>query len=123
MSLINVNTPWPGPSRAKFLLEAAMKYIGRSYHIVQAQAAAASWEQISRGTSRGTTIMRCRLWALFAIGELYISKSIGVSGFPGMAYFAQASKSLGYLDERPDVESVELYLLLVSLISMLHSDD
>lgn len=121
MSLTDINTPWPGSSRAKFLLDAAMKYIGRSYHIVQAQAAAASWEQISRDTSRGTTIIRSRLWALFAIGELYISKSIGVCGFPGMAYFAQASKALGYLDERPDVESVELYLLLVSLLSIFHS--
>lgn len=123
MSLIEANTPWPGPSRAKFLLDAAMKYIGRLYHIVQPQAAAASWEQISRDTSRGTIIMRSRLWALFAIGELYISKSIGVYGFPGLAYFSQASKALGYLDERPEIESVELYLLLVSLLSMLHSDD
>lgn len=123
MSLIDVNTPWPGPSRAKFLLQAAMKYIGRSYHIVQTDAVAASWEQISCDTSRGTTILRSRLWALFAIGELYISKSIGGCGFPGMAYFAQASQALGYLDERPEVESVELYLLLVSILSMLQSGD
>lgn len=123
MSLIDVNTPWPGPSRAKFLLDAAMKYIGRSYHIVQAQAATASWEQISRDAARGTTVLRCRIWALFAIGELYISKSIGGNVFPGMAYFAQASEALGYLDERPEVESVELYLLLVSIISIVHSSD
>ncbi|KAI1740741.1 hypothetical protein F4680DRAFT_447597 [Xylaria scruposa] len=112
MSLIDASTPWPGPSRAKFLLEAAMKYIGRCYHIVQRQVAFDGWEQISRDPSRGVPILRFRYWALFAIGELYIAKSIGGGGFPGLAYFAQASKALGYLDERPEVESVELYLLL-----------
>lgn len=116
MSLTDAGIPWPSPSRAKFLLEAAMRYIGRCYHIVQRQAAEEAWEQISHDPSRVGLILRCRAWALFAIGELYISKSIGVHGFPGMAYFAQASKALGYLEERPEVESVELYLLLVSLL-------
>lgn len=114
MSMVDVNVPWPSPSRAKFLLEAAMRYIGRCYHIVQRGAAEEAWEQISHNSSRVGTILRCRSWALFAIGELYITKSIGVNGFPGMAYFAQASKALAYLDERPEVECVELYLLLVS---------
>ncbi|KAK1720413.1 fungal-specific transcription factor domain-containing protein, partial [Colletotrichum acutatum] len=112
MSLAHVNTTWPGPSRAKFLLEAAMKYIGRSYHIVEAQAITESWKQNTHDASPEAIALRCRTWALFAIGELYISKSTSVHGFPGMAYFAQASKALGYLDERPEVETVELYLLL-----------
>ncbi|KXH42130.1 fungal specific transcription factor [Colletotrichum nymphaeae SA-01] len=112
MSLNHVNTPWPGPSRAKFLLEAAMKYIGRSYHIVETQAITESWKQNTHDASPEAIVLRCRTWALFAIGELYISKSTGVHGFPGMAYFAQASKALGYLDERPEVETVKLYLLL-----------
>lgn len=114
MSLVDVNVPWPSPSRAKFLLEAAMRYTGRCYHIVQREAAEEAWEQILHNSSRVSTILRCRAWALFAIGELYITKSIGVNGFPGMAYFAQATKALAYLDERPEVECVELYLLLVS---------
>lgn len=114
MSLVDVNVPWPSPSRARFLLEAAMRYIGRCYHIVQKEAAEEAWEQINHNSSRIGTILRCRSWALFAIGELYITKSIGVNGFPGMAYFAQATKALAYLDERPEVECVELYLLLVS---------
>ncbi|KAL0780888.1 hypothetical protein CaCOL14_002222 [Colletotrichum acutatum] len=112
MSLAHVNTTWPGPSRAKFLLEAAMKYIGRSYHIVEAQAITESWKQNTHDASPEAIALRCRTWALFAIGELYISKSTSIHGFPGMAYFAQASKALGYLDERPEVETVELYLLL-----------
>ncbi|KAK1488196.1 fungal specific transcription factor [Colletotrichum tamarilloi] len=112
MSLAHVNTPWPGPSRAKFLLEAAMKYIGRSYHIVETQAITECWKQNNHDASLEAIVLRCRTWALFAIGELYVSKSTGVHGFPGMAYFAQASKALGYLEERPEVETVELYLLL-----------
>ncbi|KAI0543409.1 fungal-specific transcription factor domain-containing protein [Xylaria curta] len=112
MSLIDASTHWPGPSRARFLLEAAMKYIGRCYHIVQQRVAIDGWEQISRDPSHSAPVLRSRYWALFAIGELYIAKSIGAGGFPGLAYFAQASKTLGYLDERPEVESVELYLLL-----------
>ncbi|KAK7699629.1 hypothetical protein SLS64_011583 [Diaporthe eres] len=32
MSLVDVNVPWPSPSRAKFLLEAAMRYIGFLFH-------------------------------------------------------------------------------------------
>lgn len=114
MSLVDIGTPWPGPSRARFLLEAAMKYIQRSYHIVQRQSAIEVWDQITRDSNRVSVILQCRCWALFAIGELYITKSIGVQGFPGMAYFAQASKALGELEERPEVEGVELHLLLVS---------
>ncbi|KXH61543.1 fungal specific transcription factor [Colletotrichum salicis] len=115
MSLADVKKPWSGPYRARFLLEAAMKYIGRSYHIVKARAMTESWKQNSHDASQEGITLRCRTWALFAIGELYISKSTGVHGFPGMAYFAQASKALGYLDERPEVDSVELYLLLFQL--------
>lgn len=121
MSLLDVNIPWPSPSRARFLLEAAMRHIGRSYHIVQREAAEEAWEKIRHNSSRVSVILQCRCWALFALGELYISRSIGTNGFPGMAYFAQASKALGYLDERPEVECVELYLLLVSRIFHVHS--
>ncbi|KAK1655881.1 fungal-specific transcription factor domain-containing protein, partial [Colletotrichum phormii] len=112
MSLADVNTPWPGPSRAKSLLEAAMIYIGRSYHVMEARVITESWKQHSHDANQEAITLRCRTWALFAIGELYISNSTGVHGFPGMAYFAQASKALGYPDERPEVDSVELYLLL-----------
>lgn len=113
MNLAVSGMEWPSPSRAKFLIEAALKYIGRSYYIVRRSSVI---ENLSRGfhdSNWDSSLLRYKFWALFAIGELYSTRSITGHEFPGMAYFSQASKMLGILDERPGTDSIEVLLLLV----------
>lgn len=61
------------------------------------------------------SVIKCKLWALFAIGEVYATRTNPPGrDFPGMAYFAKASRLLGVLSERPTIDSIETINLLVS---------
>lgn len=115
MHLADSDVPWPSPSRSRFLVEVSLKYVSRSYHVVRRSAVLENLEQSIHNPSWGGAIMRCKFWGLFAIGELYSTRSVPPGkDFPGMAYFAKASKMLGVLDERPSLDSIEIMHLLVS---------
>ncbi|GJC88389.1 putative transcriptional regulatory protein C3C7.04 [Colletotrichum liriopes] len=113
MSLVKSEVAWPTPSRSRFLVEVALKYVSRRYHVVRRSLVMESLEQSIHNPSWGDLMLRSKLWALFAIGELYSTRSIpSEKDFPGMAYFAKASRILGVLDERPGTDSIEIILLL-----------
>ncbi|KAK1994954.1 fungal-specific transcription factor domain-containing protein [Colletotrichum falcatum] len=113
MSLVKSDTAWPTPSRSRFLVEVALKYVARRYHVVRRSRVMENLEQSIHNPSWGDLMLRSKLWALFAIGELYSTRSIpSEKEFPGMAYFAKASRILGVLDERPGTDSIEIMLLL-----------
>lgn len=104
---------WPTPSRSRFLVEVALKYVAHRYHVVRRSAVMRDLEQSIHNPSWGDLMLRSKLWALFAIGELYSTRSIpSEKDFPGMPYFAKASRVLGVLDERPGTDSIEIMLLL-----------
>ncbi|TDZ68176.1 putative transcriptional regulatory protein [Colletotrichum trifolii] len=118
MSLIKSEVIWPTPSRSRFLVEVALKYVGRRYHVVRRSSVMEDLEQSIHNPSWGDVMLRSKLWALFAIGELYSTRSIpSVKDFPGMAYFAKASRIMGLLDERPGTDSIEI-MLLISFYSL-----
>ncbi|KAJ0347377.1 hypothetical protein COL154_007281 [Colletotrichum chrysophilum] len=113
MTLVKSDIPWPTPSRSRFLVEVALKYVSRRYHVVRRSSIMENLEQSIHNPSWGDLMLRSKLWALFAIGELYSTRSIpSERDFPGMAYFAKASRILGLLDERPGTDSIEIMLLL-----------
>ncbi|TQN68266.1 putative transcriptional regulatory protein [Colletotrichum shisoi] len=113
MSLVKSDVAWPTPSRSRFLVEVALKYVSRRYHVVRRSLIMENLEQSIHNPSWGDLMLRSKLWALFAIGELYSTRSIpSEKDFPGMAYFAKASRILGVLDERPGTDSIEIMLLL-----------
>ncbi|CAG8074489.1 unnamed protein product [Penicillium olsonii] len=117
VALAGANTPWPNNTRAKFLLEAALKYIARSCYIVSPGVVRESLTHTSLSDTHSDPFLCCKLWVLFAIGELSTSRAVVKQSYPGMAYFAQASKMLGYFNERPATDTVET-LLLLSLYSL-----
>ncbi|KAK2022924.1 hypothetical protein LX32DRAFT_173903 [Colletotrichum zoysiae] len=113
MSLVKSDIAWPTPSRSRFLVEVALRYVSRRHHVVRRSLVMENLEQSIHNPSWGDLVLRSRLWALFAIGELYSTRSIpSEKEFPGMAYFARASRILGVLDERPGTDSIEIMLLL-----------
>ncbi|KPM39216.1 hypothetical protein AK830_g7347 [Neonectria ditissima] len=72
-----------------------------------------SLEWSIRNPTWSDSLLRCKFWALFAVGELYSARSIAsAKDFPGMAYFAKAAKMLGVLDERPSIDSIEIMNIL-----------
>ncbi|KAH6689747.1 fungal-specific transcription factor [Plectosphaerella plurivora] len=112
MLLADSDVQWPSPSRCRFLIEVALKYLCRSYHVVRRTAVMENLEQSVHNPAWGDSIQRCKFWALFAVGELYSTRSASDKDFPGMAYFAKAARILGNSHERPNVESVEIRLIL-----------
>lgn len=118
MALGESGAAWPSQSRARFLIEASLKYISRCYCIVHPGTVIEQLTQIFLDSTWGGPVLRCKFWALFAIGELYAAKVASIQGYPGMAYFAQASKMLGFFEERPGMDSIETFLLLVCGLSL-----
>ncbi|KAG7133272.1 putative transcriptional regulatory protein C3C7.04 like [Verticillium longisporum] len=104
---------WPSPSRARFLVEVALRYVSRCYHIVRRSVVMDALEHSIHNPAWGESLIRCKLWGLFAIGELYSARSIAPGkDFPGLPYFAKASRMLSVLSERPTIDAIEIIHLL-----------
>ena len=115
------NITWPYPSRARFLIEVALRHICRCYHIVRRSEVMASIEVFGKGSGFASTgrqrAAECRLWALLAHGELHSTKmATSENTFPGLVYYAKASELVQLTSERPQLEDVETMLLLVSYL-------
>lgn len=116
-SLADAKCPWPPVSRARLLVKFAMDTVGSCYHCVRWSEVFSALKKHYPIPSSPDSVLSCRLWALFALGEVYSSRTMSISDgdFPGVAYFARASRILRNLRERPQIEMVEVLLLLVSL--------
>ncbi|KAH6869435.1 fungal-specific transcription factor domain-containing protein [Thelonectria olida] len=120
LSLSSSSLTWPSPTRARFLAEAALRSLCRCYHIVRRSEILSALETMTQDGLRPPKepIFVSKMWALFAIGELYANRSAASSlTFPGLAYFAHASEMLRVVSERPQLDVVETMLLL-SLYSL-----
>lgn len=113
MAPIDCDVPWPTLQRSRFLIEAALDYVSRCHYIVHRARVTEGLSQLLANPGCGTPALRSMYWALFALGELYVTKFTQRTSYPGLDYFAQASKLLSFLDERPGLEYIETLLLLV----------
>lgn len=114
VALSDSDTPWPSPARARFLVNVALKYGTHCYHIVRKSSVLEGLEQVLQNPSMGDSLFMSKLWALFAVGEMYSSRTAVVGGnFPGIGYFARATRILQIVSERPRIDAIEVRLLLV----------
>lgn len=114
LHLSDAGCAWPSPPRARFLLETTLKRLGSCYHVLLRNTVTAELEQYIQDANSITLLARSRLWAAFAVGALYATRVSGET-FPGLHYFAQATKILNTIPERPLIGMVEIRLLLVSV--------
>ncbi|KAL0932350.1 fungal specific transcription factor [Colletotrichum truncatum] len=113
MLLADTPCPWPVPSKARFLMEVALRHAGGCFHVVRKSCVLDAIERSFHDPSWRDPIMKCKIWALFSIGEVYSSRMILLhQEFPGLHYFAKATKILTYLGERPTLDLLEIRLLL-----------
>ncbi|KAI5918470.1 fungal-specific transcription factor domain-containing protein [Camillea tinctor] len=119
-SLADAECPWPPISRARLLVKFAIDTVGSCYHCVRRSEVFRSLKQHYCNPFSLNSVLSCRLWALFALGEVYSARTMSIADgdFPGLAYFARASRILRNLRERPQIETIEI-LLLLSLYSLL----
>lgn len=120
LSLSDTDCPWPGPARARFLVGVALRYVSRCYHIVRKGPVLDALEQTLLNPAESDSLLKSKLWALFAIGAMYSTRSASSERhFPGMGYFARATRVLRIVSERPRIDVVELRLLLVRFTRLL----
>ncbi|KAL6889963.1 fungal-specific transcription factor domain-containing protein [Trichoderma evansii] len=104
---------WPSPSEARLLVNAALKCLGRWHHIVCRSAVVEELERSLQHPRSIGFLLQSKLWALFAIGKMYSTRTpAACKTFPGLEYFAKATKILRVTSERPTIEMVETWLLL-----------
>ncbi|KAK5659345.1 hypothetical protein OQA88_1438 [Cercophora sp. LCS_1] len=112
-SLTEISHPWPKPSRARLLMSVALMHASRCYHIVRRTEVLDALELSISTPNWRDPVMTCKLRALFALGELCSSRFVPPGHeFPGIGHFAQATKILNYLTERPTLDFIEIRLML-----------
>ncbi|KAL1605677.1 hypothetical protein SLS59_003480 [Nothophoma quercina] len=105
---------WPNPARARFLIKVALSTVCQYYHIVLKSSIMEALEKAIKNVNDVERLMRCKLLALFALGEVYSSRVAAQEAtFPGLPYFAQARRMVSIPAERPTMHTVEIALLLV----------
>ncbi|KAL6230654.1 hypothetical protein BDW75DRAFT_60136 [Aspergillus navahoensis] len=108
LSWSETECPWPTPARARLLVQAALNGLGRCYHIARRSSTLQDLD-----SALHSALSKSRLWALFAIGEMYTTRNPSPDkDFPGIRYFCKATNILRIVSERPSVDMVEVQLLL-----------
>lgn len=117
-SFWNSDCVWPNPARARFLLKVSLNTVCRRYYLVRKSSTLKLLEQAIRGHPECDMLSRCKLLALFALGEAYSTRtSKSEHQFPGISYYVNASKMLRVLCEKPRIDCVEIIVMLVSRFS------
>ncbi|CEL01817.1 hypothetical protein ASPCAL01395 [Aspergillus calidoustus] len=120
LALSDIGCPWPTPARARLLVRAAVNGLGRCYHVARRSTIFNELEQSNQDHSLVPLLSKCKLWVMFAIGELYTTRTSTLTkGFPGLHYFCKAMNFLRIISERPNVDMIEIQLLLVWLFLLL----
>ncbi|EXA33821.1 hypothetical protein FOVG_15120 [Fusarium oxysporum f. sp. pisi HDV247] len=113
--LVTTNPAWPTPTRARLLVQTALKFLQCSYHVVRRSEILSALNTFCLDPSNAglSPIMKSKMWALFALGELRSSKCLSSSKrLPGLAYFAVASDTVRMINERPQLDVIETTLIL-----------
>ncbi|KAE8410955.1 hypothetical protein BDV36DRAFT_103879 [Aspergillus pseudocaelatus] len=105
-------------AQARFLLRTTLTHLQGCYHIVRKSAVTRLLDQFLREPSSLDMITRSKLYAIFALGELYSSRfRRSDQDIPGQDFFQSAMEAYGLLQERPSIDYTEVSLLL-SLFSL-----
>lgn len=105
---------WPSLSKAKMLVNVAIKHVGVEYHIVLRSQVLRGLEQTYQDPESTSSLFKSKLLGLFAIGELYSVRMVNKGeDYPGLSYFAKATRGISIVCERPRLDAIELRLLLV----------
>lgn len=116
-SLWNSDCPWPTPSRARFLLKVSLNTACRRYYLVRKSSTLQLLEQVIQDPTICDLVSTCKLFALFALGEAYSTRTcVAGEQFPGIGFYVSATKMLRVLSERPRIDCVEIILMLVRRI-------
>ncbi|KAL1651212.1 hypothetical protein SLS58_000550 [Diplodia intermedia] len=113
MVLTDVDCQWPTAPRARFLVKVSLNTICQRFHAIRRSALLDGLEMAIRNPTGCDELFKCKLYAMFALGEVFSTRTVSAQGyFPGLLYFARASRMLRVIGERPRMDSIEILLLL-----------
>ncbi|KAI9048299.1 hypothetical protein LZ554_008094 [Drepanopeziza brunnea f. sp. 'monogermtubi'] len=104
----------PNRSDAQLLVRVVLRFIGPDYHLLRRTSFLERLEETYKLEVLNDPIWLCRLFTVFALGEIYTVRSTKPSGngVPGIAFFLKALDFFQDLYEEPTVEYIETLLLL-----------
>lgn len=97
-------------------MKVALNTVCRYFHMLRKSSVQDQLGEAIKSNGSGDRLVIGKLLALFALGEVYSAKTVSKqTEFPGLVYFAQSKSFVSEFNERPQLESVEVALLLVSI--------
>lgn len=111
----------PNQSDARLLVRVVLRFVGADYHFLRRKSFLEKLEETYLLPALEEPIWLCRLFTVFALGEVYsvrASRQKG-QGVPGTAFFLKALEFFQDLYEEPTVEYIETLVLLVSILHLL----
>ncbi|KAL6915573.1 hypothetical protein FSST1_007068 [Fusarium sambucinum] len=112
-SLWSLDPVWPPPSRARFLVKVVFSTLCRRYYLVRKSLTLQLLEQAIRNPAACDMLSTCKLFALFALGEAYSTRTCQTEDkFPGIRFYISATRMLRVLCEEPKIDCVEIMIML-----------
>ncbi|KAF2136657.1 uncharacterized protein K452DRAFT_302600 [Aplosporella prunicola CBS 121167] len=115
LRIANTEFQLPNKTYARMLVQVVLRFTGSDYHLIQRKSFMKRLEETYSAQTHDDPVFLCRLFVVFALGELY-SKKASVSGnrrmVPGIAFFLQAMSLFQDLHEEADVEYIETLLVM-----------
>ncbi|OAL26608.1 hypothetical protein AYO20_10032 [Fonsecaea nubica] len=123
----NIFTEYALPPRAHavFLIRVAIRLVGLDYHLMMRKQILEQLNQlyVGRLTIEQDPLLACRIFTIFALGELYTNKAKesqkvqGAPNVPGLWFFVRAMSLFQEIREEATVSYIEA-LLLISIYSL-----
>ncbi|EKG17956.1 Transcription factor fungi [Macrophomina phaseolina MS6] len=115
LRIANTEFQLPNKTYARMLVQVVLRFIGSDYHLIQRKSFLRRMEETYTAQTHDDPVFLCRLFVVFALGELY-SKKTAVAGnrrtVPGTAFFLQAMSLFQDLHEEADVDYIETLLVM-----------
>jgi hypothetical protein len=118
MKIRNPAIQWPTLPQARLLIQVVFNQVSRVYHLVLRKSTIEELEEAYRQAEFNDSVLTCKFFALFALGEVYSARSNSKleCDVPGAAYYVNAMTLIPILPERPSLTHIEALLLLVIII-------
>ncbi|OAP64885.1 hypothetical protein AYL99_00857 [Fonsecaea erecta] len=115
----------PGRAHAHVLIRVAIRLVGLDYHLMMRKHTLEQLDSLYSGrlTIEQDPLLACRLFTIFALGELYTNRAKqdqkleNAPGVPGLAFFVRAMSLFQEIREEATMSYIEA-LLLISLYSL-----
>jgi proline utilization trans-activator len=106
----------PNRAYAHLMIKVALRFLGNDYHLMLRKTTVERLDALYRYQSFDDPIFLCKLFAVFAMGEMYANRRLSSTkgaGIPGTGFFVQAMSLFQDIHEEATVQYVEALLIIV----------